>query len=90
MCALHPENEHNRFVTVGGVRIHLNNHVKQNGHGVANPQPGTHYVNGYQARQIYGRRCAEAEVEAENLSLYLEDPNYSVEDFLVDFKPRAA
>ena len=90
-CALHPENEHNKFVTVGGVRIHLQNSVGQNGHGISNPQPGVHYVSGFQARQIFYRRQAAADEEAKTLEAYLSArPCYTVEDFLVDFKSRKA
>lgn len=90
-CPLHPENDHNRFVTVGGCRIHLQNPEAHNGHGVQNPKPGVHYVNGYQARQIFYRRQYLADEEAKQLAAYLESvPRYTAVDFLVDFKaPKA-
>jgi len=67
LCVLHPENDHNRFVTVGGVRIHLQNEAGKNGHGITNPQPAIHYVGGFQARQIFARRANLADEEAQEL-----------------------
>jgi hypothetical protein len=88
LCVLHPDNKQNRFVTAAGVRIHLQNASGQNGHGIADPQPAVHYINGFQAQQVYYRRINIAEEEAEELRDFLaEHENYTVEDFLVDFKP---
>jgi hypothetical protein len=83
-CPLEPSSQWNRYSTKSGVRVHL-----RDAHELDEKKltEGRDYYQGWQARQVWGRRQKEAEEWGEKAALVFAQPGYNAEDFLIDCGP---
>lgn len=78
-CPLDPHAQ--SFSDAASIRTHL---YAEHDIPRAKAENGQDYYRGLQAQQVHARRKKEADAEAVRAARVLRQPNYTVEDFLVD------